>query len=97
MAVARSSSDGAAICYVRTSGFLDDTIFSYHCPMARIEQDVMFIRRSPGGGTSWTSDNHSVNLVEFIKMRQRERSLLYIIDLLAVYSDGLSILSVLCI
>ena len=29
-------------------------------PMGRIKHDVIFRRSSPGGGTSWTSDNNSV-------------------------------------
>jgi len=28
--------------------------------MTRIKQDVMFTRNSPGGGTSWMSDNYDV-------------------------------------
>jgi len=30
---------------------------------ARIKHNVMFRRRLPGGGTSWTSDNYSVWMV----------------------------------
>jgi len=47
-----------------TSGFVDDIMFSIHTmgPMGqpRIKHDVMFRRSSPGGGTTWTSDNYSV-------------------------------------
>ena len=46
--VARSFFDGVAgtLC---TSGFANE-----------VKHDVVVIRNSPGGGTSWTSDNHAM-------------------------------------
>jgi len=58
VAVARSSSDGAAIRY--TIRVLRTTSCFYTVrPMGRIEHDVTFRRSSPGGGTSWTTDGYS--------------------------------------
>jgi len=34
-----------------TSGFTDDVMFSYHGPMGRIKEDVMFTRSLPDGST----------------------------------------------
>jgi len=51
-------------------------------PMARIKHDVIFRWSSPGGNTTWTSDNKC--LVEFGRMRQQGWSLLPTVALLCV-------------
>jgi len=58
LVVARSSSDGAAIRYVLLVLRMASCSHTMG-PMDRIKHDIMF-RSSPGGSTSWTSNNYTV-------------------------------------
>ena len=58
MAVAQSFG-GVAIRYALPVLWMT-LLFTSWGQRARTKHDVMFRRSSPGGGTSWTSDNYSV-------------------------------------
>ena len=57
LAMARSSSDGVAIRYELPVLWMTSC---FHTIRPMDQNDVMFRKSSPGGGTSWTSDNYSV-------------------------------------
>jgi len=59
--VARSSSDGIAICYIPgSSSSTDDIMFLYHGTSGQNQARRYVQESSRGGGTSWTSQNCSV-------------------------------------
>jgi len=84
--VARSFSDGVAIRYVGLLPVLRITSCFMPCggPMGRMKHDVIFRRVRQVALPGWTSGQLQC-LVEFVRMRHREESLLSTIALLLIY------------
>jgi len=84
--MARSSSDGVAICYVLLVLWMT-LCFHTMWPMGQNQDDVMFRRVHQVAVPVWTLDNYSV-LDEFVRVRHRGQNLLSTIAMLLLLRNA---------